>query len=142
MAAHPRQGYRSQPLRLAATAPARERPRLLCLSRSAALALIRSMSVIACQRVPRRCPVRRARPAASSSRRTPSHLIAPTVGKLGQRGSCDPASRWAKANLMDPWRTRWVEGREGARRFPTARLETLMCLRAGRAPAWARRQRS
>lgn len=43
--------------------------RLRVASSSAARSRIRSSSVIVCQRVPRRCPVRRIRPAASNSRR-------------------------------------------------------------------------
>ena len=69
-AAYRRQASLCQALRPAA--PPRERARLRCFSSSAALAAMRSSSVIACQRVPRRCPVRRARPAASSSRSIPS----------------------------------------------------------------------
>ena len=46
----------------------RARVLLLWLASSAARAAIRSSSVIACQRVPRRSPVRRASPDASASR--------------------------------------------------------------------------
>jgi hypothetical protein len=69
-------------------APVRERARLLCLSSSAALALIRSSSVIACHRVPRRCPVgaERRRPSPDFRSRPGSppqpEVRSPRAGRL------------------------------------------------------------